>query len=92
MEGESKGICCHNGKVVLEPLPPYPPELTVLFASVNFRAKSRQFNSLFAMSAIGVSLGEGWDNHHHRYPNTLSLNGSLYHCIPATGAPNNALR
>jgi hypothetical protein len=78
--------------VLLEPLPPYPPEIQQLFESTQFRKDSRKYNSIFALSAVGVGLGDGWDNHNNQYPNTLSLNGSLYHCIPSASAENNALR
>ena len=92
MEGESKGMCCSGGKVNMNPLPAMPASLSNLFEDAMFRRRSRQYNSLFAMAAVGVSLGNGWDNHNDQYPNTLSLNGTLYHCIPSASTDNNALR
>ncbi|XP_064643098.1 uncharacterized protein LOC135497266 [Lineus longissimus] len=72
--------CCHNGKVSLPPLPPYPPELQNLFMandaqSKNFMENIRQYNSSVSFASFGghVVRPSG------RGPYTFRLHGQLYH-------------
>ena len=72
--------CCHNGKVTLAALAPYPPELTDLITHNDFRSQHflkniRQYNSAMAFASFGAKLdiptGYG--------PYTFRLHGQIYH-------------
>ena len=72
--------CCHNGKVMLQPLKPYPPELEALFTnddgqSKNFKSNIRNYNSAMAFASFGAQVvspsGHG--------PYTFRIHGQIYH-------------
>jgi hypothetical protein len=84
--------CCHKGKIVLPPSPPYPPELKDLFTkndapSKNFREHIRQFNSAMAFASFGAQAASPPG----RGPYTFRLHGQIYHRTgslhPADGTP-----
>jgi len=72
--------CCHNGKVQLPPLSPYPEELNNLLCSgdeqsKNFQDNIRQYNSALSFASFGAQVvyppGRG--------PYTFRLHGQIYH-------------
>jgi len=72
--------CCHNGKVLLAPLSPYPPELQLLLtsgdsASRNFLDNIRQYNSAFAFASMSASV------HHYATPGPycFRIHGQVHH-------------
>ncbi len=61
--GESKGICCNNGKGVLPRLPPLPASLETLYTSPEpraqkFRKESRAYNCKCNFASLNVEDGE----------------------------------
>ena len=60
-EDEKSFKCCHEGKVSLPNLEPYPQELSDLMLEdtaqgKNFRANIRQFNSAFSFASFGANI------------------------------------
>ena len=74
-------ICCSAGQKHINMLPPLPIPLQTIFDQPDFSHKSRQINSLFSFSSIGV------DGSFINFPNGVSsvvLQGRTYHrIIPA---------
>lgn len=73
--------CCHNGKVDLPPLMPYPEALRRLLMmedakSKNFMENIRQYNSAMAFASFGAQMitppGRG--------PYCFKIHGQIYHC------------
>ena len=85
MEGESKTLCCGGGKKVLpdDHIQMIPDDLLNLYHDQRFRRHARSYNALFAMTSVGVKEGGRWVNE-GIHPATLSLHGSLYHCLMPT--------
>ena len=79
---ETNSVCCSAGRKILNKLPPLPNPLQAIFQLPDFSHKSRQLNSLFSFSSIGV------DGSFVNFPNGVSsvvLQGRTYHrIIPAT--------
>jgi hypothetical protein len=72
--------CCHNGKVLLPPLPEYPPEFEQLLTSNdeqsrNFRENIRQYNSSVSFASFGAKTATPPG----RGPYTFRLHGQIYH-------------
>ncbi|KAG2151626.1 uncharacterized protein EDB93DRAFT_1249272 [Suillus bovinus] len=73
------GTCCLEGKVVLLPFPPWPPELQRAYTDRTFVSKIRQYNSALAFTSVGVDIedralqGSG--------PNAFHIHGSLHHLM-----------
>lgn len=72
--------CCHNGKVMLPPLPDYPMEFKELLTSnseqsKHFLGQIRQYNSAVSFASFGAKLvsppGRG--------PYVFRLQGQIYH-------------
>ena len=86
--------CCHNGKVLLPPLPEYPPEFQQLLTSNNeqsrnFKENIRQYNSSVSFASFGAKTATPPG----RGPYTFRLHGQIYHragCLhpPDTAAPS----
>ena len=78
---EVTNICCLGGQKHINMLPPLPNSLQAIFDQPDFSHKSRQLNSLFSFSSIGV------DGSFINFPNGVSsvvLQGRTYHrIIPA---------
>ena len=78
---EITNICCLGGQKHINLLPPLPNPLQTVFDQPDFSHKSRQLNSLFSFSSIGV------DGSFINFPNGVSsvvLQGRTYHrIIPA---------
>lgn len=79
--GESKGMCCSNGKVRLDPIQSTPFPLNTLLQgetndSKHFMDKICQYNSIFSMTSFGATKIEG----DHFMP-TFKIRGIIYHCI-----------
>ena len=60
-EGEDSFKCCHNGKVRLDNLSPYPQEMRNLLcdnsdAAKNFQGNIRQYNNAFSFASLGARL------------------------------------
>ena len=72
--------CCHNGKVALLPLNPYPQELKHLFLandaiSKNFLDNIRQYNSSVSFASFGAQM----EPPSGRGPYCLRVHGQTYH-------------
>ena len=72
--------CCHNGKVSLPLLSPYPDELRHLLTqksveSTNFLENIRRYNSAFAMASMGASIVQPPG----RGPYCFRIHGQIYH-------------
>ena len=72
--------CCHNGKVSLPELSPYPEELKDLLINnsvqaKNFRDYIRQYNSAFAFASLGANI----DKITTRGPYCFRIHGQIYH-------------
>ncbi len=72
--------CCHNGKVILTELAPYPPEMHQLISGNNTQARHfqdniRRYNSAFAFASFGaqISVAQG------RGPYSFRIHGQIYH-------------
>ena len=87
-EEEPDGLCCFNGKVSLDPLPPLPKILENLFYGQNptarhFRRYINSYNGAFTMTSAGITKytppGRG--------PNTYIIQGVPHHKIGTIGAP-----
>ena len=85
--------CCHNGKVDLQPLPPYPSLLQHLLEgqdhiSKNFMKHIRNYNSSFAFASMGAMMapppGHG--------PYCFRIHGQLYHRTGTLHPPPNTPR
>ena len=72
--------CCHNGKVTLAPLAPYPEAFHSLLTrnddqAKNFRQNIRNYNSAMAFASFGANLtttaGHG--------PYVFRIHGQIYH-------------
>ena len=62
--------CCHNGKVKLEPMSPYPNELRKLLIgnslqATNFQSNIRQNNSAFTFASMKVTLATPYGHGPH---------------------------
>ena len=72
-----KRICCHEGKVLLPPLAPYPEDLRQLLTSRNVRSRNflkniRQYNCSLAFGAnVVYPPGRG--------PDVFRICGQIYH-------------
>ncbi len=81
MPGTKLSSCCHNGKVALEPLRPYPDALRHLMtdkadrAAKNFQENIRSYNSACAFASMGAQL----DRVPGRGPTTIRLHSQSYH-------------
>ena len=76
------GLCCLQGKIQLPSLPVPPTELKQLYEGVDqiakyFNDKIRSFNSLFAMSSIGVNQ----EQFHGNGPPIFKIQGVVHHKI-----------
>jgi hypothetical protein len=68
LSSDTLAWCCNNGRSVLNPLPPFTPGILSLLQSPHLRRLrdiSRSLNSLFCLSALGVS--EKWTNYMGMY-------------------------
>lgn len=91
-KGETKGVCCSDGKVVLEPSPALPPLLKELLSgegplSKHFLDNIRTYNGSFAMTSFGHKEAEvqGWNP-------SFRIQGQVFHRIgsllpPEEGQP-----
>ena len=87
--GETVGkSCCHQGKVTLPPLAPYPPELEELMVGVSLEAKNFQkhircYNGSMAFASMGAQVeappGTG--------PYCFRIHGQVYHRTGALHPP-----
>ena len=82
--GESKGMCCNNGKVDLEPPPPLPHPLNTLFEgtspeSQNFLENIRKYNTVFQLTSLGCNevVLPGWNPQFRIQGQVCHLIGSL---------------
>ena len=80
--------CCHNGKVFLPQLFPYPDELRELLIgndekSKNFQDNIRQYNSAMAFASFGANI----TSHVGRGPYSFRIHGQIYveRCILLLG-------
>ena len=71
--------CCSNGKYVVEPLLPLPPDIARLFQTRHFLTNQRRYNGLFSFAAMGAALSPTWTQ--PSYPSMLQLHGRAYHRI-----------
>ena len=68
--------CCHNGKVELPPLSPYPEEMEQLITSrENFRVNIRQYNSTFAFASMSANVYQFRTSG----PYSFRIHGQVYH-------------
>jgi len=51
--------CCSNGKYVVEPLLPLPPDIARLFQTRHFLTNQRRYNGLFSFTAMGADPSHG---------------------------------
>ncbi len=75
--GETVSLCCANGRITTTPLPTLPEGWEEMFRTSAFRTHSRQYNNLFAFTAMGVSGDEGFV--HHPAPSCVKIRGCTYH-------------
>uniref|UniRef100_UPI0035901195 uncharacterized protein n=1 Tax=Myxine glutinosa TaxID=7769 RepID=UPI0035901195 len=90
--GETKGVCCSDGKVILTPYPALPPFLNELISgtdatSRHFLANIRRYNGSFAMTSFGHkdAAVQGWNP-------SFRIQGQAFHRIgsllpPEEGQP-----
>ena len=86
---EVTNICCLGGQKHINMLPPLPNSLQAIFDQPDFSHKSRQLNSLFSFSSIGV------DGSFVNFPNGVSsvvLQGRTYHRIIPANTISSPLR
>ena len=72
--------CCHNGKVKLEPMSPYPNELRKLLIgnslqATNFQSNIRQNNSAFTFASMKVTLATPYGHG----PPCFKICGQIFH-------------
>ena len=82
--------CCHNGKVSLPPLSPYPQELKNLLTqnnaqSRNFKENIRQYNSAVAFASFGANILP----HRRGGPYSFRIHGQIYHQTGPLHPPEN---
>ena len=83
--GESAGLCCASGKVVLPPLNSPPEPLKTLLAGATtqsklFLSKIRKFNSCFQMTSFGATKIVQNENGRN-FESTFKIQGQVYHQI-----------
>lgn len=80
-KGESEGMCCKSGRVILPPLAKVPEPLFSLMngkheSSEHFLDSMRKYNSCFQMTSFGANLiNEG------NFMPTFKVQGQVYHQI-----------
>ena len=80
---EKRYSCCQNGKVVLNPLSPYPVELEHLLTAdsddaKNFRKYIRKYNNLFAFAS--TKMRQATDLPANRFGSgVIRISGHVYH-------------
>ena len=79
--GESKNLCCNNGKVILPEIlsPPNPLKSLVFETNRNstvFLNNIRKYNACFQMTSFGVK-----NICNYNYPSTFRIQGQIYHQI-----------
>jgi hypothetical protein len=86
-KGETKGLCCSDGKVVLEPFSPLPPFLNELISgegplSKHFLNNIRLYNGSFAMTSFGhkEAAVPGWNP-------SFRIHGQAFHRIGSLVPP-----
>ena len=77
--GESNGLCCNNGKVILPEIlsPPNPLKSLVFGTNRNstvFLKNVRKYNACFQMTSFGVK-----NICNYNYPSTFRIQGQIYH-------------
>ena len=82
-KNEKKFSCCKDGKVSLNPLSPYPPELQSLLTedtedAKNFRKHIRKYNNLFAFAS--TRMRQSSDLRVNRFGSgVIRISGHVYH-------------
>ena len=71
--------CCSNGKCVVEPLIPLPPDIARLFQTRHFLTNQRRYRRLFSFTAMGAAPSPTWTQ--PSYPSMLQLHCRAYHRI-----------
>ena len=86
-KGETEGVCCSDGKVVLEPSPAIPSLLKDLLSgegplSKHFLDNIRTYNGSFAMTSFGHKEAEvqGWNP-------SFRIQGQVFHHISSLLTP-----
>ncbi len=74
--GETESLCCGNGRITTTPLPTLPKAWEEMFRTPAFRKHSRQYNNLFAFTAMGVSGDK--DFMHQPVPSSVKIHGRTY--------------
>ena len=77
--GAEESVNCSNGKYVLEPLLPLPPDIAQLFQTRHFLTNQRRYRRLFSFTAMGAAPSPTWTQ--PSYPSMLELHGRAYHRI-----------
>ena len=76
---ETETFCCRNGEIFIPPLPNLPENWLEMFQTRIFRINARQYNNLFAFTAIGVTGNDGFI--HQPVPSCVRIHGRTYHRI-----------
>ncbi|KAK0447561.1 hypothetical protein EV421DRAFT_1697696, partial [Armillaria borealis] len=84
-------VCGPHGSHAMQRLPPYPEEWHVFLNSRQLGAKSRCFNNLFTLTALGVYDGDFM--HFKTGVAAVTLNGGrTYHCLIPAHEGQHAIR
>jgi hypothetical protein len=86
--GETAGVCCADGKVLLEPLLGFTPAVQAILDDAAQLKHIRGYNSIFAFTSIGTKLDKSLANANQGVY-TYRIQGGHYHSIgnvlPAPG-------
>lgn len=79
-KGETKGLCCANGKIKLPQLEEQPEPLKFLLAgytaeSKHFLSDIRKYNSCFQMTSFGAEIITA------QFMPTFKVKGQIYHKV-----------
>ncbi len=77
--GETESLCCANGRITTTPLHTLREGWEEMFRTPAFRTHSRQYNNLFAFTAMGVSGDESFV--HQPVPSCVKIHGRTYHRV-----------